>query len=155
MAKASGYIFTSIDFKDMRMKSSLWNFVKFILSFGISLFATTYNAYLEVEAITHSKLMDIGVNLFTRFALFVGVVIKLLNFIQSRKFHEIISGLAWSHLAVSILRFKASKYFVFLFSASRSRDNFNERGSVDEIICNDYHLQRQFHLRYYRNFHHL
>lgn len=98
LAKASGYIFTSIDFKTMKMKNRVY--ASFIVSFGFSLYANTFDAMLEVEAITHSKIMDMGFNLFIKFALSIVVFLKLSNLIQIRKFYQIISDIIWCHTKV-------------------------------------------------------
>lgn len=69
----------------------------FVLSFGFSFIANSYNSYFAIAAVTHSKLMEIGVNLMVKYMIWVTCFIKFVNAMQSRKFFEIIKNLITLH----------------------------------------------------------
>lgn len=97
VARFSGLVFITIDFKAMTAHRGLGALASFIFSFGFSFIANSYDSYLAIAAVSHSKIMEIGVNLMVITMIWVTCFLKFSNAIQSHKFFEIISNLLSLH----------------------------------------------------------
>lgn len=119
LSKASGYLFISIgfsSFEEVKTWKRLWNFIFFFLSFGLSLVATSYDAYLPVAEVTKSKLMEIGINSIIRLTIMTTCYIKIGNVVLHKRFMEILTKLQRNHAKVSkfgseIIHFESINFF--------------------------------------------
>lgn len=103
VAKLSGFVFISIDFKSkqkLKTKKDFRNIIIFVISFCLSLFSITYDAKFTVMNVTHSKLMEIIINLMVDLLVFSPCLIKIVNVFQRLQFFSIISGLHWTEQKV-------------------------------------------------------
>lgn len=103
VAKFSGFVFMSIDFKSFQIIPSKWNFVAFALSLGLSFLANFFDAYLNIALVTRSELMEMGVNIIVRVFIYVACILKVSNALQSKKFFRIIKNLQWCDTKVDRL----------------------------------------------------
>lgn len=102
LSRFSGFLFISIDFSSdyLQTEKHAWNFVVFGASFGLSLVATKYDRKLPIEDITHSKILEMGVQLITRVILTTALVLKIANIVDRQKFFGILSKLQWGNIKV-------------------------------------------------------
>lgn len=101
--KLSGFLYISINIKStsINVKRHFWNNLISIVSFGLSLVANTYDAHLPVAEVTHSKLLDFGVNMNMLGFIWISLILRITNAIQSNRFLEIMSILQWCEKKVS------------------------------------------------------
>lgn len=98
VAKFSSTIYISIDFSSEKVKKSkknLWNTAIFVISFGGSLAACSFNSNLPIFNLTHSRLLEMIVYTVTRSTIGLTLVSKLSAAINRKKFFEIISNMQW------------------------------------------------------------
>lgn len=109
MSKISGFIYISIDFDSNKLavKKHFWNTVLFASSFGFSLAANSYDSWLPVSDVTHSKLLEIGTNFIAFFTIWATCFLKVANGIQSQRFFEILSNLQWGERNVIARKIKS------------------------------------------------
>lgn len=103
-AKFSGFVFISIDFKSFKIRQTKWNFAALCLSFALSFLANFFDAYMNITLVTRSKLMELGVNIIVRAFLYVTCILKTSNYIQSKKFFQVIKNLQWCNTKVHTLK---------------------------------------------------
>lgn len=124
LSKASGFIFISIDFSswdELVMTRHSWNYIFSVISLGFSLYSNTFDAYFPVEQVTHSKIMEIGVNLVVRVILGIGCILKASNILYKRRFFSIISKLHWFNVKVADRKgFKLFQLDKFLYFTART-----------------------------------
>lgn len=104
MAKFSSTIYISIDFSSEKIKKSkrnLWNTAIFMISFGASLAAFSFNSILPITHLTHSYLLEMIVYIVTRFTIWMTLVLKLSTAINRKRFFKIISNMQWVDKKVS------------------------------------------------------
>lgn len=108
VAKLSGYVYVSINFRTEKISAntSAWNYVVFVISLILSLLACTQTTYFPVANVTHSQILEIGVNLTTKALLFGICVIKSAIILQKEKFITILSNLQNFNEQVSEYEFK-------------------------------------------------
>lgn len=126
MLRISGFVFVKIDFTSAggpTMKRQFREFILFIVSICLSLSSTLYNSYFPVARITHSKLMEIGVNFLPRLMIFSTLVVKISSWVRSKSFLAIISKL---HFAI----FKVKKNIEFISGKFNSVSLQNKNISV-------------------------
>lgn len=122
--KFSGFQFFTIDFSSfskITMRKSLTNYASFIISFGFSLYACTYDGYLPAVKITHSQIMEVGVNINGRLSIYVSCALKVANMLHRSSFFDIVSKLQWNHLKVICDKFKLnlrSNNFILSFKTT-------------------------------------
>lgn len=103
IAKLFGFLFMTINFdsiKNYTFERRISDLVIFFASFGLSLFACTYDGILPVAALTHSELSGVGVNLICRLSIYATCVLKAANMVFIRRFYDIIVMLNWNHMKV-------------------------------------------------------
>lgn len=115
ITKFSGLLFISIDFKSMKIIKHHWNNVYFFTSFGLSIVAFSYDSYFDIQKVTHSKLMEIGINLIVRVSVYSTCFLKAANAIQNRKFYEVVKNLSWCHAKVNDSRVELILTDLYLF----------------------------------------
>lgn len=108
--KLSGFLYISIDFKskDLEVKKQFLNVIAFIISFGLSLIASSYDAYLPVAHVTHSRLLDMGVNISIHISVWLASLMKPINVVQSNRFFKTLSILHRLERQVSTNIYQAS-----------------------------------------------
>lgn len=102
--KLSGFLYISIDFESekVKLKKQLLNiFVVLTTSFGLSFIANTYDGYLPVADVTHSGLLDMGLNFALKSLIWLACLMKIANIVQSNRFFESLSILQWNERKVS------------------------------------------------------
>lgn len=108
VSRLSGFIYTNIDFKPHRrvvIKKSFINTIVFMLGIGLNFLANwTYDAYLSIADVTHSKLMEIAVNTIVKMLIWSSLLLKVINVFQSQRFFEIVEILQWGDKKVLITR---------------------------------------------------
>jgi hypothetical protein len=104
IAKNSGFVFISI--KSEKSKTKLENgkqFLKFILSFTMSVFLAVYtDVYAETMNIIPSKIVEIGLNSMVRVTMLISMVIKLNNWIHRDTFFQFIKKIRWCNKKVNL-----------------------------------------------------
>lgn len=114
VTKLSGFVFISIEFETtarLKIKKDFWNILIFALSFGLSLYSLTYDGRFAVMDVTHSKIMEIIINLMIDLMIFSPCFIKPVNACMSLKFFKIYSYLHWSELKVRRVRLFANQFY--------------------------------------------
>lgn len=102
--KLSGFLYISIDFESekIKVKKQLRNIlVVLTTSFGLSLIANSYDAYMPVADVTRSKLLDMGLNFGMKVLIWLACLMKIANIVQSNRFFESLSILQWNERKVS------------------------------------------------------
>lgn len=121
LLKISGFFFVTISIptlESLSMSRKYLDYLWFAISLGFSFYSLSYDGYVEVAKVTHSKIMEIGVNTVTRIVLVTSVVLKITSMVYGKKFYEILSNLTWCHLKVCLV-FIFWEYFrinIFFFS---------------------------------------
>lgn len=147
VSRFSGLIFITIDFKAMTGHRGWRALASFVISFGFSCIANSYDAYFAIAVVTHSKLMEIGVNLMVKFMIWVTCFIKLANAMQSRKFFEVISNLITLHEKVGnseLKRHEASNNSGISYLAVQNKYDINDKLRYNEDLIHVYRLQLHF-----------
>lgn len=105
VSRMSGCIYTKIKFHSVQKVThdkSIMNTIIYMLSVGSTLLAFSYDAHIPIAELTHSRLMEVAVNLIVRMSIWFLFVLKIANTLQSRTFFDIISNLQWCELKVFI-----------------------------------------------------
>lgn len=147
LARFSGLIFITIDFKAMTGHRGWRALSSFILSFGFSFIANSYDSYFAIAVVTHSKLMEIGVNMMIKYMIWVTCFIKLVNAMQSRKFFEIIKNLTMLHEKVGnseLKNFVPLLILEFHNLALQDKNDINDYARYIEDLINVHRLQHDF-----------
>lgn len=106
LAKFSGLIFITINFNSVakvEKKKQFLNVIIFIVSFGFSLTAYSFDARLPVAYVTRSQLLEIGINLIFPSTIWCLCILKLSTLFNSEAFFNIISNLQWGERKVSFI----------------------------------------------------
>jgi hypothetical protein len=93
-SKLSGFSFITINFTGApRCIKSHWNFMFFLVSLALSVYANFHSAYYPVGEIVQSEILEIGVNFVNKRLLVVFCVVKIVNFFQKSTFFSILSNI--------------------------------------------------------------
>lgn len=105
IAKISGFVFVSIDLRTYKIVKNNWNAVTFLFSFMFSLIANSFisSLYLNIESVTQSKLMELGVNIIVRAIIYVACFLKLINAALSQTLCEIFFNMHYCETKVSAM----------------------------------------------------
>lgn len=101
LAKASGFVFITIDFNCLAAKKYKWSHFTNLLSVSVTLFLMTYDGFFDIDWFTKSELMTSGANLIQYLTVWVSCLVKFVSLLQTERFVRIISDLQWCHLKVS------------------------------------------------------
>lgn len=103
--KYSAFLFISVDFtspiKLLIVSKPIFNLFLFLTSLTISCCACVFITFIPAEKITHSQIMEVGVNFMTYITVGTTIALKLSSMLQGRTFFDIISNLNQCHLKVS------------------------------------------------------
>lgn len=113
VTKLSGFLFISIDFsgsEGLKSYKHFWNWILFGINFGFSLFSLSYDGVLAVIDVTHSRIMEVGLNLLVYTTINITWFVKVLNVVHGRTFFTILSNFQWVELkvGVSIISFQSN-----------------------------------------------
>lgn len=103
-AKFSGFLFISVDLNKsgkLKLYKDNWNYVFFAISFGFSLYSCSFNGVLSVIEVTHSKIMEVGLNVLIYTTVYITWFVKIMNVVQGRTFFNILSNIHWVDLKVN------------------------------------------------------
>lgn len=102
--KYSAFLFISIDLTSpikLNVSKRIFNVFLFLSSFVVSCCACIFIAFIPVEEVTHSQIMEVGVNFMTYITVATTIALKLSSMLQGRTFFDLISNLNQCHLKVS------------------------------------------------------
>lgn len=102
VAKLSGFFFVSINFENLTLTKNFWHYAFVVYSFGLSFATIFYDAYFPLVEITHSKIMELGINLIFASTVWIVFLLKLTTFAYSDKFFKVIKNLHWCCVKVSL-----------------------------------------------------
>lgn len=118
VSKLSGFLFITINFNVHKFTTKLEfrNRILLLISFGFSLVSNTYyDAHFPIAHITHSQLLEVGVNLMSRLTIFANFMMKVTNLVYSLKFFEILSTFQFVNMKVRNLENHLMEiYLIFL-----------------------------------------
>lgn len=126
VAKFSGFFYVSIGFNSAgkaEIQRTFSNVFVFIISLGLSLASNFFDSRLPFAHVTHSKLLEICVNLSISFTTWTSCVLKLHVHVQRNKIFEILSNLQWGERNVNQNLLKP--YLFRAFEVFTSRCSYN------------------------------
>lgn len=104
ISKISCFVISEFDFKSggkIENKKRFGNMILLVLNIVMTLFTYTFNGYLPISDITHSMLMEIGINLGNRIPIYISIPMKIVSVIQNQKFLDILTNLQRNNEQVS------------------------------------------------------
>lgn len=116
VSTASGFVFVSNDSKSYGQNYKFRDFTVFVVSFAFSIFSYTYDAHVAIAKITQSRLTELGVNGTSRLVVWLPLLLKILNLIQTQKFVRVLKNLQWCHGKVRAHLAEATHRLSLLFA---------------------------------------
>ena len=104
ITKYSGFLLPKIVFNSnekIELKQSIADIIIFVINIGLSLYVYTFGAYIPMADLINSKLLEVGMNIINRFAIFMALPTKVISTFLNQRFLEIITDLKTSNAQVS------------------------------------------------------
>lgn len=94
-AKLSGFLFISIDFTSFPryVMWKCWTYT--LISFGLSVYSTTFDSQFSVAHVSHSKMMQKGQNAIIMTTIWFPLVFKFIFFPQGQRFFYVLLSFQW------------------------------------------------------------
>lgn len=100
VTRISGFLYAEIDFKSdgkIVLKRSFINVIVYAVNIALTLLSYTFNAYIPLANVSHSILMEVGLNMATRTTIWLTLPLKAVNAIHRHRFLDILANLQRSN----------------------------------------------------------
>lgn len=100
ITKFSGFLFISMDFDSFDKLTVTKSWIYTVVSFAWSFLAVTFSTQFQLATLTHSELLEMGVNFFIKSSLWAQLLLKVLYLAKAKCYLAIVKNYQWCYLKV-------------------------------------------------------